>query len=281
MARFPVALVAPLLFLAPQLSNAQTVVTTCGQETSGRAVLNADLDCTGFNGYALTMHGGKLTLNGHTITGSTTPVFCDADCKIVGPGTITGSTAFGVNGYGATVRMRQVDLSNNAYDGLQCFKSCFVEGPATISGNGAGIRSGGNSKVKNVTITGNLGYGVKAANVPETARVIVQGSTISGNGTAGVVADVLARVSDTSVSGNGRFGIQVSDLPCDRNTIAVVKRSAITGNGTNSGCGTTEACGDVATCGVAPHLRVGASCDHSYVNGSGVPGDAWNVCGAD
>jgi hypothetical protein len=38
---------------------------------------------------------------------------------------------------------------------------------------------------------------------------------------------------------------------------------------------------DLATCGTAPHIAGTASCDHSYVRGSGIPGDDWNVCALD
>ena len=270
-------LTAALLFLSAGTTSA-TVITACGQEFSGSAVLNADLDCTGFGGYAVTMHGGKLLMNGHTITGGQVGIHCDAPTRIVGPGAVTGTTAMGVNGFQTIVRVKDVDLTNNAFFGIQCFKNCTIEG-GTISGNGVAVRAGGNTKVAGVTITGN-DLGIDADNL-STAKALVSNSTISGNN-IGVRADVLAKLTDSTVSGNGRFGVIVGDQQqCERNSLAVVKRSAITGNGTNPGCGTTEACADVATCGVAPRLRVGASCDHSYVNGSGVPGDDWNVCSAD
>jgi hypothetical protein len=63
---------------------AQTV-TTCGQAVTGAGSLAADLDCTGYDGYAVTVHGGTFAMNGHSITGSITGIYCDRACQIVGP----------------------------------------------------------------------------------------------------------------------------------------------------------------------------------------------------
>src|SRR5205085_1433022 len=142
---------------------AQTSVTACGQEVTGPAVLPADLDCRGFGGDAVTIHGGTLTMNGHSITGGRIGVYCDYPCKIIGPGLIDASTQFGADGFGTTVRMQQVDVTNVPSIGVQCFKACVLTGPATISGNGEGVRAGTVAKIRNMTISGNGNIAVDVA----------------------------------------------------------------------------------------------------------------------
>src|SRR5262245_16616836 len=94
---------------------AQTTVTTCGQEVSGAAALAADLDCTGLSGNAVTLHGGTLALNGHTITGADIGVYCDRRCSVVGPGLVTGAKYFGIDAFGTSVHLTQVDVTNAGY----------------------------------------------------------------------------------------------------------------------------------------------------------------------
>ncbi len=138
---------------------AETVVTTCGQETTGQATLNADLDCTGYRGAALTMHGGTLTMNGHTITGGNSfGIECDISCRIIGPGTITGSTntIVGVRATLVSLRLSQVDISGCAHAAVQVWDSATIDGPAVISGNTIGIQVGKRARLKDLTLTSNI-----------------------------------------------------------------------------------------------------------------------------
>jgi hypothetical protein len=175
MSRTPVAslffsLVVCLTILAAAgPAAAQTVVTTCGQETFGPATLNADLDCTGFDGYVLTMHGGTLTMNGHTITGGIIGIQCDRTCKIVGPGTVTGSSFVGVNAFEVGLTMSQVDSTNHGYAGAQVWDSATINGPAVFSGNSTAIRVGNKAKLKDLTITRLTRTSGACASFPATA----------------------------------------------------------------------------------------------------------------
>lgn len=255
---------------------AQTPVTTCGQEVSGAAVLAADLDCTGFNGNAVTLHGGTLTMNGHTITGGDIGVYCDRRCSVVGPGLVTGSNFFGVDGFQTSVHLKQVDVTNVALLGVQCWKSCVVDGPATMSGNGVAVAGSGNTKVRGgVTITGN-DTAISVSNSHGTASVIVTGSTITAN-RQGISTQRRIKLVDTSVTSNGRSGLTAGEYKCPRKAIISLVRSTVTGTGTDPSC-TTNVCADITTCGTAPRLDETSTCDHSWVNGSGNPGENWHVC---
>jgi hypothetical protein len=285
MSRTPIAALVPsllttlLLFGTPAPVAAQTAVTTCGQETRGPAVLNADLDCTGFDGYALTMHGGTLTMNGHTITGGNIGVECDVSCKIVGPGSVTASVFIGVNAYGVGLKMSQVDVSNCGYFGAQVWDTAVIEGPATFTGNGVGITVGVTAKLKDLTITGN-GTGVDAANNFKNGTISVQGSTITGNDQNGLLAQHGVKVKDSTITGNGQSGIySTGGFHCEKIAGASIKASTVTGNGAN--CPAGQVCADVATCKRKPRVKSGSTCGTSYQIGSGNPGQDWGVCTLD
>ena len=277
----PILLVALGITLAfASHAAAQTSVTTCGQEVTGAATLDADLDCTGLDGGAVTIHGGSLAMNGHTITGGRFGIFCDAKCTILGPGTVTGATFAGLQIFGTSVRVTGVDITNCALFGMQVWKAAVVEGPATISGNGDGIRAGNVARITNVTITGNY-FAVEVANNVSSGSVTVKGSTITANRT-GLFVQRKVVVTDSTIAGNEQYGIEVGGCGNgNRPGRAMVKHSTVTGNGTDSECGSTIACADIASCPVPPKLRAGSTCDHSYVLGSGIPGNNWGVCALD
>jgi hypothetical protein len=259
---------------------AQTVVDTCGQETRGPATLNADLDCTGFDGYVLTMHGGTLTMNGHTITGGTIGIQCDISCKIVGPGTITATTFAGVNAFEVGLKLSQVNLVDNAGFGIQVWDSVAVDGPAVFSGNGSAIRVGNKVKLRNVTITDN-GEGVSAANNAKTGSIRVESSTISGNA-SGLDAQRGIAVANSTVTDNGTVGVfAAGGFHCEKKAGASLKSSTVTGNGTDPECGSSKVCADVATCNRRPRVKAGSTCGTSYKIGSGNPGADWDVCTLD
>jgi hypothetical protein len=286
MARTPIApivssLAVSLLVLASPIPVvAQTVVTTCGQEASGSATLNADLDCTGFDGYAVTMHGGTLTMNGHTITGGSIGIQCDRTCKIVGPGTVTASTFVGVNAFNVGLKMSQVDVTDCGYFGAQVWHSAAIEGPAVFSGNGGAIRVGAKAKIKDVTITGN-GAGVDAENNAKTGSIQVQLSTISGNSGTALRAQRGITVTDSTVMDNGESGVFAAGGYCEKNAGASITRSTVTGNGTAPGCGSNRVCADVATCKRRPRVKEGSTCGTSHQIESGNPGSDWDVCTLD
>jgi len=142
----------------PVTAWAQVEVNTCGQSVSGRAVLTGDLDCTGFDGHAVIVEIGRLDLNGFTITGGNFyGVACFRSCKIVGPGTITGSQRNGVTVWGKAT-IRGVAITGNGQEGVEA-RSVEIR-DSTITGNGGGIRADRSVKVRDSVITGNAGSGV-------------------------------------------------------------------------------------------------------------------------
>jgi hypothetical protein len=274
------SLLVSALAAAASPVSAQTV-TACGQTVTGSGTLAADLDCTGYDGYAVTVHGGTFDMNGHSITGGITAIYCDRACEIDGPGQVIGSTAIGVNGFGTSVHMRQVDVSNNPL-GIQCFKRCVLEGPATVSGNGEAIRGGNSVKLTDVTVSANQGGVTAASGNGRGGDVLLINSTVSNNVYRGVTAVHRIRAFDSTITGNGEFGVSAGAYgACARRGSVSLSGTTVTGNDTYAGCGSTTVCADVVTCGGLPKIGSGSVCDHSYVNGSGNPGETLHVCAAD
>jgi hypothetical protein len=272
------------LSLGASAASAQTVVTTCGQEVSGDVVLAADLDCTGVE-LGLVINGGKLAMNGHSISNANDEnVRCTKPCTIVGPGLITGALWFGVNALETSVHMQQVDVTNCHVGGVQAWKKCVLDGPATISGNGVGVRGGKSVKANNVTITGNQGPAIDVASIKPVGAAVVKGCTITGNG-SGISAQSRVKVTDSTITGNGVFGASAGGSlgggSCVRPGSLTLKGSIVTGNDTDPDCGTPKVCADVVTCILPPRIKFGSTCDHSYVNESGNPGQDWGVCALD
>ncbi len=265
---------------APGRVAAQTALTVCGQSIAGDAFLPADLDCTSFPGYAVTIDRGTLDLGGFTLTGGDFGgVQCPHKCNVVGPGTITGSAFAGIVAFGS-LRTSNVDLTNHVAYGLECFKSCKISG-GTISGNGDGVVGGANAQLSGVTIVGNAGYGARVANGRGTASLILRdGSTVSNNGDEGVTAERKIAVYDSTVTGNAEHGLSAGLSDCSKSGTVKLRNAIVTGNGTAPDCGVTETCADVASCR-QPSVKDGSTCGTSYVPNSGFPGEDWNVCTLD
>jgi hypothetical protein len=261
---------------------AATTITTCGQEVAGSSTLTADLDCTDVEDYAVVIHHGTLTLHGFTITGGW-GVFCDGPCKVVGPGTITGSEQFGINGFGSSLKVKDVTLTNNALDAIQSYRNCKIEGPAPIMNNGGGIRAAGNLTARNLTIADNAYEAINASNNAGISHVTLRAVTMTGNG-FGILTQNGAKIVDSVITGNGQSGIQDNFINCDHpSSLIVLKNSTVTGNDTDPDCGITKICYDLGTCGgsTPPRLLKGSTCDHSYAVDSGNPGSDLNVCTLD
>ncbi len=173
---------------------AATPVITCGASVVGVAELLGDLDCSNYAGHALTLDG-TLKLNGHVLTGhadtlsSWQTVDCPgSDCKIKGPGTISGG-AIGVAG---RVRVKLTDVTvTGAHTGViatfALIKSSHIIGNGQVVDDGAVGLVGGvilvprrlvmvNSRVEQNGFYGVLGSGEFQSSIQ------VKGSTIIDNG---------------------------------------------------------------------------------------------------
>lgn len=237
------ALIWASFLVGPVASVGATVeVTTCGQQViGGRGFLSGDLDCAGWDGYAIHLAGARLDLNGFTITGGMeVGVLCSTRCRIEGPGTITGSRLDNVTSWSdKTLKIRNVTVSNSAL-------GHGISAIAVIA----------KIVARDVTVIGNAGSGLDSSHL-----VRLKGGTVTGNGTYGVRAG-------PSVLG-GKEGK------------VVARGASISGNGVAPECGDSVQCADVATAArKAPRLR-DTTCDTSYQLGSGVPGLDWDVCALD
>jgi hypothetical protein len=199
LSRFLPAVVALAAFAATPVASVLAgaePVTTCGQAVAKRGVLTGDLDCSAFNGTAVSLgKTGKLDLAGFTLTAKDIAVHCDVGtCEIRGPGTIRRLTydptlnfleeGIGIQAY-RKARVRDVTLQNwnrgvFALDGA-VVRSC------TIQDGGWGVVAGP-VKVVDSTITGHALAGVRAYEGTKDGvhylfyACHVKGSTFSGNG---------------------------------------------------------------------------------------------------
>jgi hypothetical protein len=150
-----------------------------------------------------------------------------------------------------------------------------------VSGNGTGIQAATLVKIRALTLSGN-DVGIVAVNADQHGRALVYDTSVITGNRIGVLADRFVKMVNSSITANTEIGIRAGlGDDCPHKGLATIKAGTVTGNGTDAGCGTTVVCADLATCTTAPHVAGGATCDHSYVIGSGIPGSDWDVCALD
>lgn len=243
--RYVAAALSAVAFL-PSPARADTAVTVCGQEFTGRGYLAGDLNCDPGH-YAVEIEGsGSLDLRGFTITGGEYGVFCHATCKVFGGGTITGAIEDGIVA-GKTVKADGITVSNNGF---------------------AGVKGGRVAMVSNSVLTGNARSGVQGL-----VRAKLTDTTSQGNG-SGADAGAVLVVIRSHVSDNRHVGVYADRISA--------RDSSIVDNGTDAECGVTLSCADLATSvdGKKPRLD-NVTCDTSYKGPDTPPGDTWGVCSAD
>jgi hypothetical protein len=177
------SLIAALTLVAGSAFAAPVPVTACGQVVTSRsAELTSDLDCSAFAGHAITMaNGGRLELNGFTLTGDAGNVYdavlCQGSC-VVAAGIISGGDT-GAHLVATTGRVR-------------------IDG-ATITNTDAAV-VGRRVIVSNSMLTNN-GVGVAAFDPPFSSAAL-RNSAITGSGTYGVYS-VRIRLVNSAVMGSG------------------------------------------------------------------------------
>jgi hypothetical protein len=204
-------------------AHAQVVVTACGTEVSGDAVLGADLDCSGSctagviidNGATLHFNGFSLTGAAPSIPNCNEPVVeCLGGCTLVGPGTIVGG-AFGVCAsefgscftYEPRGKLVMTDMTvrdcrrTAVYAGYLRMENSVV----SDTGSGSAVHAARSARISTSTIENNDFIGITGT------RIRSVGSTIRNNGGDGLSIDNGSKLVDTVVSGNGGFGIRVSE----------------------------------------------------------------------
>ncbi len=194
---------------------AATPVTQCGQALVGKGELVGDLDCSGTVGPAVLIQRGSLALNGHVLTtGPNVAIDCTSDCKITGPGVLTGVGSGVVGRRGLTLKDVTITVSGSA-----------VTASGTFDGRGRAL-------IQRCTITDPT----NGIQVRVPTKII--DSTVSGVATVGVEAS-----HDPAAQGQ----------PCTSPKL-LVKRSSITGSGSYPLCGIERNCPDILTCGKPPRL---------------------------
>jgi hypothetical protein len=218
------ALVVSVLTLAVAGSAAAVDIATCGQSVADEDVACSTVgDCyAAIDQCARTAvslgAGAILQLNGHSITGA--GVLCSADgiCGVAGPGSILGApvgilarkkvVASGLTidggGFGIVSRLggailSDVNLTDNAEDGIWSWRGTIraVGGIATGNG-GTGLYATLKSVIaRGVTTSNNGNHGIDGYPV-RGVDVTAQGNT-----GAGVVSSKGLSVADSTLTGNG------------------------------------------------------------------------------
>jgi hypothetical protein len=193
---------------------------------------------------------------------------------------------WGVGIEGRNVFLTDVTVSGHTGEGVKAragvskperFVSVGARRASIVDNGLAGIAMDGGASVRNrarladTTIERNGGAGVSGVQNLRAAR-----SSVSDNATHGISWDgsaLVATLSETVVANNGRHGIEGA-------SVRVLRRSSLTGNGSDTACGVSTPCADVATVD-RPLVDGTSACDVSYVSGSGLPGSSWGVCALD
>ena len=204
-----------LVGLLPGLARAVDVAncgTTVQELDSGRLV--ADLDCTGSSGIQLN-DDATLDMNGHAIIGGTWAVYCFGDCTVVGPGDISGATAYALWGYRGRAAITNVHFdANPLHIDLPLHKVVLTDVTATNGGHLGGsfaIRTG-KLFAHNVVVTGNLGAGIITSGSIRGNDV-----TVSSNGDVGISSlrsIKILRLTSTDNLGVGLYagaGLRLTD----------------------------------------------------------------------
>ena len=200
-------------------------VNTCGQSVSGEAVLGADLDCSSYDGPAITINGGRLDLVGFRVTGNYAlpPLYSGIShaviscanhqlCEIVGPGELVGGV-FGITAN--RLKLSSVTISGNRRDGVHGFWD--------LDNNSNPINVG-KLVVAEASITDNGRYGVYGL------RCKIADTTVADNGQHGVHCMQRLKLKSAVVTGNALDGVRLYWWPRTR---AGIVDSVISLNGDN------------------------------------------------
>jgi len=227
-------------------------ITTCYQtvQRGEEGVLQADLACDGSGGPNVDVErGGKLLLNGHTISGGylgiATGHGAGGKAVIEGPGEITGASGDG-NPYGCGISaLSKTVVRNVSIRGNRCGISSYYEFTVTLEG---------------VQVTENTDDGVSTAGSgPGGGRIKAEDTTVSNNGGTGILSPSIVTGRSLTVVGNGAGGVSGK-------RVSLVD-STLSGNGPG---------GDVRS-PTRPRLR-GSSCETSV---NSADGSTWGVCSLD
>jgi hypothetical protein len=254
-----IALIPTTALAAPQ------PLTDCGQ-TVEDAVLTADLDCSAFDGPAVTMAGrANLDLAGFTLTGSLYgAAVCTGRCTIEGGGSVVAPPG----------------LDQNLNTSFAVITSETGKGRVSLSGieisGYSMLVAAGRVELSSVALASSRG-GIAATRVAATdttftncelpiscdARASLTDVTIVGAGTGAVFARRVA-LSGTSITMSDGFGV-------------VGERVTAEGSTLTDNCQIpSDHCADIKTNAIAPRLT-DTVCETSL----DPSGESWGVCTLD
>jgi hypothetical protein len=187
---------------------AVTEINSCADIVfTGNAVVTTDLDCTADQLVVTVAPYGVIDFQGHTILNGriacTAPNYPDANCNILGPGTLQGEA-----GSGGTIRVRGLDMINGRISGGRAtIQETTITGPYPGNKCAIEIRTNYASSLK---IIDTVVMGAFCA-VYTTHNTTIRGSKFNDSTTHGVRVDwngfdSRLRITDSEASGNGTFG---------------------------------------------------------------------------
>jgi hypothetical protein len=148
-------------------------VTSCGQTVpaSETGTLRADLVCDASLEAAVNVgSAGKLSLDGHSITGAKIGVACHGRCRVSGPGEIVSPLFAGVSQRGtkgaarAPVRIEHLSIHDAPGNGVgvQLVGGSFLLEDLTLERNAVGICCSGSFQGEHLVLRDNREKGVEA-----------------------------------------------------------------------------------------------------------------------
>jgi hypothetical protein len=239
-------------------AEAQTALTTCGQEIDGDAYLTGDLTCPPDTEFIVMLRNGHLDLAGFTLSGGEYGVLCArhtgefapngdelvryVNCS-VSNGTIADTTALGVDG--REVRLSDVTIAPTTgaevvFATASHKRLRFTNLVLQLPANGVGFHGTIDGKIEGTNLT--MVGGVAA--IIQTSKVRIDGLNASGYSDHGIdarsvqlnnssltggsgavfgVASINTRIESSTVTGHEDFGVAGHHLK--------VANSTVTGNG--------------------------------------------------
>ena len=164
-------------------------IASCGADVPpGQVgVLQADLTCASTTTAVVLEEVATLQMNGHSISGAGTGVFCNSRCTVQGPGGIVGATNFGIvtsTNPRPRVLVEDVTIRDGAGSAIAFGQPGSLDlRNVTVANNGAGVAATNAGRIRgtNVVVTNNANGGVQAR------RLRFTGLTLQGNGAPGLL----------------------------------------------------------------------------------------------
>jgi len=165
-------------------------IASCGADVPpGQVgVLQADLTCASTTAAVELEDLATLQMNGHSISGAGTGVFCFVRCTVQGPGEIVGAANFGIvtsTNPRPRVLVEDVTIRDGAGSAIAFGAPGLLDlTNVTVDNNGAGVSATNAGRIRgtNVVITNNANGGAGAR------RLRFTGLTLQGNGAPGLVS---------------------------------------------------------------------------------------------